>query len=363
MGKIEDARNVIEQVDKDIASLFEKRMNAVKVIAEYKRENGIPVLDEQREKQLTEKNAQYISDPEIESYYRDFLHSIFSSSKRYQHRLLSGVRVAYSGIEGSFASISARKIFPDAERVPYMNFADAYEAVVKGKCDFAVLPIENSYAGEVGQVSDLIFDGDLFVNGVYELEVSQCLLGVKGSTVDTIKTVVSHPQALEQCSEFIFDHKYDTIQAVNTARAAKQIAEQGDISVGAIASVENAELYGLTILEKSINKSLTNVTRFAVLSKSKETLKRDDHNTFIMMFNVNHEAGTLAKALAVIADHGFNMRVIRSRPQKEKNWQYYFYAEIEGDVLSENGNEMLNDLSKHCEQLKLVGSYKQDTRL
>lgn len=372
MSEIDVARKDIEKIDKEIAGLFEERMKAVSVIGEYKRKNGLPVLDEKREKELVDRNVGFLTNPDMEAYYRDFCRSIMSISKRYQHRLMSGVRVAYSGIEGSFASISVRKLFPDAEKVSCMNFAEAYKKVSDGKCDFAVLPIENSYAGEVGQVLDLVFNGDLFINGVYELGVSQCLLGVEGSTLETLNTVVSHPQALEQCDEFIFAHKYHTIQAENTARAAKSVAENKDITLGAIASQETAELYGLKVLEYGINKSNINVTRFAVLSKGSSALSDDgerhldvtsDHNTCILMFIVKHEAGTLANALSVIGEYGYNMRVIKSRPLKEQNWQYYFYAEIEGDVSTDNGADMIDALKEHCEAVKVVGTFKPDVRI
>lgn len=364
MSSLDNARKDIERIDKAIASLFEERMGAARVVAEYKKERGLPILDAKREKQLIERNVAYINDAELEPYYRDFMVSMMGISKRYQQRLMTGIRVSYSGIEGSFASISARKIFPEAEKVPCMNFKEAYDAVVSGDCDFAVLPIENSYAGEVGQVSDLIFDGDLFVNGVYELGVSQCLLGVPGTTIDSIKTVVSHPQALEQCNEYIFNHRYHSIQAENTARAAKEVAEKGDITIAAIASSETAELYGLDILEHDINKSNINVTRFAVLSKCRDLMKsNNEFSTFLLMFIVKHEAGSLAQALSIIGEYGFNMRVIRSRPLKDHNWEYYFYAEIEGKLSSEGTDEMLQALKAHCEELKVVGSYKPNTRI
>lgn len=364
MSSLENARNDIERIDKQIAALFEERMGAAKEVAAYKRERGLPILDAAREKQLIEKNTGYLKNKEMEAYYRDFMVSMMGISKRYQQRLMTGVRVSYSGIEGSFASISARKIFPEAEKVPCMNFKDAYDAVASGDCDFTVLPIENSYAGEVGQVSDLIFDGDLFINGIYELGVSQCLLGVPGATIDSIKTVISHPQALEQCNEFIYNHKYHSVQAENTARAAKEVSEKGDITTGAIASSETAQLYGLEVLEHDINKSNVNITRFAVLSKCRDIQKTaDDFSTFILMFTVKHEAGSLAKALTVLGDHGYNMRVIRSRPLKNHNWEYYFYAEVEGRLSSEKAENMLKELKQHCEELKVVGSYKPNTRI
>lgn len=363
MTNLDSIRAEIEGIDKEMAALFEKRMECSKSVAEFKKENGLPVLDKNREKLLIEKNVGYLKNPDSESYYREFFGGLLNVSKKYQHKLISGVRVAYSGIEGSFAAISASKILPDAERVPYKSFREAYDAVVTGDCDLCVLPIENSYAGEVGQVNDLMVTGDLYINGVYELSVSQCLLGVKGSTIETVKTVVSHPQALEQCNEYIYDHGFSTMQADNTARAAKAVADNKDIHVAAIASRETAELYGLVILDHDINKSDQNTTRFAVFSKSKTHIKSTDGSNFILMFTVKNEAGTLAKAVSTIGAFGYSMRVIRSRPMKDKNWQYYFYTEIEGRINTENGKAMLKSLSSVCEDLKVIGTFKPGIKL
>jgi len=364
MTELDQARAEIEQIDRQMAELFQKRMKCSKMVAEYKIERGLPVLDKNREKILIEKNAGYITDPIIEPYYRALFGAVLEESKKFQHRLMEGLRVAYSGIEGSFASISTSRIFPDAQRIPYMNFAEAYDAVEKGECDLAVLPIENSYAGEVSQVTELMFDGNLFINGVYELGVSQCLLGVKGATTETITTVISHPQALAQCADFIKNHGYKQIQADNTARAAKEVSDKNDISVAAIASKENADLYGLEVIDHDINESAQNTTRFAVFAKSKDAMKHnDEYSTFILMFTVRNEAGTLAKAISILGDYGYSMRVIRSRPQKDKNWQYYFYAEVEGKLESEIGNRMLTDLRKECELLKVIGSYKPNEKI
>lgn len=359
MISIDEARKDIEQIDAQMAELFERRMVCAKCIAEYKMEKGLPVLDKSREKSLIERNVSYLKNPESEQYYREFLDGILNVSKKYQHKLMTSLKVAYSGIEGSFASISVSRIFPDAERVPYKNFTQCYEAVEKGECDFAVMPIENSYAGEVDQVSDLMFNGSLFVNGVYELGVTQCLLGVKGSTIDSITTVISHPQALTQCNDYIYDHHFQSISSDNTAVAAKEIADRNDKSVAAIASIETAELYGLTVLEQNINKSSQNTTRFAVFSKSKDLNKDNaEYSNSIVMFTVKDEAGTLARAISIIGAYGYNMTVLRSRPLRDKNWQYYFYIEMEGKVTTENGEKMLAELSKNCEILKVVGSYK-----
>lgn len=361
MSEMDVYRVGIEKIDEQMAALFEQRMEFSKKVGTFKKERGLPILDKAREVKLLEKNAKYISNPDIADYYREFMQSVMDISKHYQYRLMEGMRVAYSGIEGSFAAISVSRIFPDAERVSYKSFESAYNAVEKGECDLAVLPIENSYAGEVGQVSDLMFKGNLYINGVYELGVSQCLLGVKGSSLETIKTVVSHPQALEQCGGYIHDHRLHTINADNTAVAAKQISEMKDVTVAAIGSRENAELYGLSVIDHDINGSSQNTTRFAVFSRSRNEAKTN--STSILMFTVANGAGTLARAISVLGDYGYSMKVIRSRPLKEKNWTYYFYAEVEGKISTEKGAAMLNDLKRECDVLKVVGTYTPDAKI
>ena len=141
-------------------------------------------------------------------------------SRQYQHKLISGMKVAYSGVEGAFAHIAAGRIFPESTRISHTDFKAAYDAVVNGDCDAAVLPMENSYAGEVGQTIDLIFSGGLFVNGIYELEIHQNLLGIPGTSVEDITKVTSHPQALSQCHDYIRSRALETEEANNTAVAA-----------------------------------------------------------------------------------------------------------------------------------------------
>ena len=356
MDALQKARNAINEIDAQMAELFEQRMVASRQVAEYKQAHGLPVFDAIREAQVLENNAKRIADDEIRSYYIPFLKSTMKLSRKYQHQLISGMKVAYSGVEGAFAHIAAGKIFPDGHKVPYGDFESAYEAVVNGDCDCAVLPIENSYAGEVGQVLDLMYTGSLYVNGVYDLNVSQNLIGVSGATLSDVREVVSHPQALMQCHDFIRQHHMEEIQASNTAVAAQKVAEMNDKSVAAIASKETAALYGLTVIEKDINGSNFNTTRFAVFSRAENMDKAAGHH-FLLLFTVSHVAGALAKAINVISDHGFNMKVLRSRPVKDSNWQYFFYVEAEGNIHAADGQAMLAELEKYCDKLKVVGNY------
>lgn len=360
-NKLEEARKIINEVDSQMAELFVKRMRAVETVCEYKMEFGLPILDQKREAAVIEKNSALVEDEVLRGYYIDYLNCMMSVSRAYQYRMQSGLKVAYSGVEGAFAHIAAGRIFPEGNRVSYSDFKAAYDSVVNGESDVAVLPIENSYAGEVGQTIDLIFSGGLFINGIYELEIHQNLLGLPEAKVEDVKKVTSHPQALSQCHDYIKMRGFETEQANNTALAAKRVAEAKDKSLGAIASVETAEIYGLKVIEANINKSGENTTRFAVLSKVKAATPA--LTSTVLMFTVKHEAGSLANAIGIIGKYGYNMTALRSRPMRKHSWQYYFYVEIDGSTDTENGEKMIKELRCVCEKLKIAGSFAPHTEI
>lgn len=267
-------------------------------------------------------------------------------------------KVAYSGVEGAFAHIVAKKAFPDSILIPHTGFEEAYNSVLSGECSLAVLPIENSYTGEVGQVIDLMVNGELIVDDVIPYKISQNLLGIKGAKTSDIKKVISHSQALAQCEGYIRKHGFEEMLAPNTAMAAKEVSELNDIHMAAIASMETAELYGLDILHANINEMKDNTTRFAVFSKNYNKHKDTaNHINFILIFTVNNVAGALSKAISVISDYGFNMKVLRSRPSHQKAWEYYFYVEAEGNIDTPEGKEMQKRLSEVCNLVKIAGKY------
>ncbi|MBQ1998299.1 MAG: chorismate mutase [Spirochaetales bacterium] len=353
--KLKEAREIINRVDSQMVKLFTERMKAAEMVFEYKKKFGLPISDPKREETIVENNSALIDDNIIKAYYIDYIKNLMGISRAYQYRMQNGLKVAYSGVEGAFAHIAAGRIFPDSNRISYRDFKSAYDSVVKGETDIAVLPIENSYAGEVGQTIDLIFSGSLFINGIYELEIHQNLLGVPGATIDDIKKVTSHPQALGQCHDYIKLRGFDVEEANNTAISAKTVAEMNDKSLGAIASVETAQIYGLKVLESNINKSGENTTRFAVLSR----VKADSPmlTSSVLMFTVKNEAGSLANAISIIGKYDYNMTALRSRPLKKHSWQYYFYIEIDGNTDTEEGQKMMADLNKVCDQLKIAGTF------
>lgn len=363
MEKLIYARETISAIDQEIAALFEKRMNAVKLVSEYKIEHGLPIYDAAREEALIQKNTSLIKDEELRSYYVDFLRNTMRVSRNFQAKLSEGMRVAFSGVEGAFASIAAGKIFEHSVRVPFPDFKSAYNAVVLGDCDCAVLPIENSTAGEVGQVMDMMFSGPLCVSGIYDLSIIHNLMAVPGTKISDIKEVISHPQALAQCAAYIREHGFTPKEFENTARAAKFVSDHNSPHLAAIASDETAKLYGLEILEKGINERNVNTTRFAVLTRSavNDNTKSGRHS--ILMFTVRNEAGALAQAINIIGKYGYNMRCLRSRPMKELLWQYYFYAEAEGDLNSPEGHQMMKEIEPYCDRLKMLGSFRYPAEL
>ena len=362
MDKLKNARAEISQIDRDMALLFEKRMEQSKIVAEYKAEKGLPIKDIKREKELLEKNRKFIKNKETEGYYLRFQQSVMDISCLYQERILKGMNVAYSGIKGAYSHIASEMLFPSSSKRSFSSFRNAFESVEKGETDCAVLPLENSVAGEVGQVMDLIFSGSLFINEIAEIPVIHCLCSLNNAEKKDIKTIVSHPQALEQCSEYIEKNNFSVISFSDTASAAEYVKNLGDISLASLSSKTAAELNGLKIIEEEVNDSPNNITRFASFSREKVLPSPDSRNrdeNFILVFTAENQAGSLAGALNIIGAHGYNMRTLRSRPMKSLQWNYYFYIEAEGNINTQNGRDMMNELSAICEHLRLAGCYRR----
>ncbi|MDD3589097.1 MAG: prephenate dehydratase domain-containing protein [Thermoguttaceae bacterium] len=360
MNDLEQARAEINKVDLEMAKLFERRMKACETIAAFKKENALSIRDKVREHDWIVNSQGRIESSEIESYYVPFLKNVVDLSCQYQARLLLDRRVAFCGVEGAFAHMAAKKMFPEAQHIPQPDFVTAYKSVENGENDCVVLPLENSYEGEVSTVMDLLFSGNLYVNQAAELPIRHVLLASQDANVDDIKTVVSHPQALGQCQAYIARYGFKTQPYSNTAVAAKYVKELNDPTVAAIASEEAANLFDLKMLAAGINDASNNSTRFAALSRvqnipSSSKLREDEN--FILVFTVQNRAGALAQTLNIIGSHGYNMRSLRSRPMKDLQWSYFFYVEAEGNIHGSNGKEMIRELSAICARLKLVGTY------
>ena len=359
---IAEARKNIDRIDRKMAELFAERMQAAAVVAAYKEEHGLPVEDKAREAEMIARNTERLP-PAYRPYYRNFLVGTITESKRYQRLLVSGLRVAYSGVEGAFAHVATMRIFGEpGEKVACPDFATAYRSVESGACHCAVLPIENSYAGDVGQVMDLAWRGSLTISGIYDLPLSQCLLAKPGVTLAEVREVVSHPQALAQCQPYLRRQGWIQTTAVNTAVAARTVAAGEQREVAVIAARETAELYGLQVLENDINEQKSNTTRFAVFSTAACEIKPSD-NHFVLLFSCKNQPGALGDAISVISRHDYNLKCLKSHPTGVENWAYYFYAEGEGNLGTEAGQTMRRELERVCNSVRVLGSFSGERML
>ena len=362
MDDIQDAIAHLRETDKALALAFQERMKAGERVAECQRAEGLPPSDAVPLDTTLREVTPFLGDDLMRSYYALFLRNTLGLSEALNHRVADGQRIAYAGVPGAFASIAARKIFPDGILLAYPDFRRAYEAVEKGECDSAVLPLENSFAGDVAQVMDLAYFGSLYINGVYDARIRQSLVGVEGATPETVREVFSHPQALSQCAPFLAAYGYSVREESNTAVAAQRVAEANDPTVAAICSPEAAALYGLHVLAANINEDANNTTRFAVMTRVPHRACRSDA-CFLLTFTVRNEAGALAKAISSIGGHGFNLRSLRSRPTKKLLWNNFFFLEAEGNLATPEGEAMLADLAALCSGLKILGSYERAEEL
>ena len=265
-------------------------------------------------------------------------------------------RVAYQGVAGAFSEQASLQYLPQAEAVGYHSFADAFEAALKGECDYACLPVENSLAGSINQTYDLLTDSVLHVVGEQIVRVHHNLMARPGVKFEDIRRVYSHPQALAQCQGFLTRHKLEAVTDFDTAGAAKLLAENGGEESGAIASRRAAEVYGLTILAENIEDMDFNYTRFFVLGPD-EAPRREGRNKSSLVLATRHRPGDLVACLEEFPKYGINMTKLESRPRRDKPWSYLFYLDIEGHIEDEAVQRAMTGLMRKAAFVKFLGSY------
>ncbi len=271
-------------------------------------------------------------------------------------------KVAFQGEKGAFSEEAALKFFKseDIETIPCYSFEEVVELVQSGEADFGILPIENSVAGSVTQVYDLLFMTPLHVYGEVTLRVSHALLGVDSASLSTVKYVISHPQALAQCQNYIRRKNLQAIPEFDTAGSARKIKEMNNPEYACIASKRAAGIYGLKILDESIEDFPWNFTRFFILSR--EEPGKSDYNKTSIVFSTRHKPGALLECLEAFAKRGINLTKIESRPDKKSPWQYVFYLDFEGHVTDKNVEDALIELLKLATFVKVIGSYPGEKR-
>ena len=338
MDALDKARREIDTVDAALAALFERRMAAVLAVAEYKKAHGLPIFDAAREAVVLDKAEARIQDPALRPYYRDHVQHMMDVAKQYEAEVLGRNRAAYQGVEGAFAHIALKALFPHAEAVSYPTWDEVFDA------------------GDVSAVLDLCYNHPaLWVVDVYDLPISQNLLVLPGTPLSELKHVYSHQQAIAQSETFLKQFRLPATAMPNTAMAAKFVAESGDRTQAAIASVETAALYGLEVLAPSINTDGDNTTRFIVLSREKPTAG----NRFSLLFTVDNKPGKLAEVIQIIGASGYDMESIKSRPLPHVPFDYYFYVELVGDPTAEETAALLRALNHVCRTVRLLGVYNK----
>ena len=353
LNQLDKAREKINAIDVQMRELFEQRMKAVEEVAEYKLKNNMKIFDPDREAEVIEKNSIKMQNEKLKPYYREYIQAVMDISKRYQESIVNCDTYGYQGVLGAFSHIATQRLFPHGKMKNYAAFEGAVKGVLNHEIAKAVLPFENSYTGEVGEILDLLFKYDVVIQSIYDLKINQNLLGLKGATLCDIKQVYSKDQAINQCQDFLKNFDYELIPYANTALAAKFVSESQDKSKAAIASIETAELYGLEVLAENINTSKDNTTRFVVVGNELP----EDGNHLSIVFTVHHESGQLAKIMQIVAKYGFNMENIKSRSLKDASWQYYFYMEIEGHYRDEKMQSMLEECRNSSSNFKVIGVY------
>lgn len=353
LNQLDKAREKINAIDVQMRELFEQRMKAVEEVAEYKLKNNMKIFDPNREAEVVEKNSIKMQNEKLKPYYREYIQAVMDISKSYQESIVNCDTYGYQGVLGAFSHIATQRLFPHGKMKNYAAFEGAVKGVLNHEIAKAVLPFENSYTGEVGEILDLLFKYDVVIQSIYDLKINQNLLGLKGATLCDIKQVYSKDQAINQCQDFLKNFDYELIPYANTALAAKFVSESQDKSKAAIASIETAELYGLEVLAENINTSKDNTTRFVVVGNELP----EDGNHLSIVFTVHHESGQLAKIMQIVAKYGFNMENIKSRSLKDASWQYYFYMEIEGHYRDEKMQSMLEECRNSSSNFKVIGVY------
>ena len=369
-------RDEIDIIDNEIVSLYEKRMKIAEGVARYKITTGKKVFDREREvSKLNTLSAKATSEFTKVGIVELFEHIMAVSRKR-QYQLLTesglvelpelesvndfvvpNARIVFQGVEGAYSQQAMMEYFGNAcDSFHVETWKDAMEAIQNGEADYAVLPIENSTAGIVSENYDLLVEYDNYIVGEQVIQIKHALLGIPDAKLDDITTVYSHPQALMQCSDFLYEHSdWEKISLKNTAVSAKKVMEEKDKTHAAIASTLTAELYGLKVLDDTIANTQNNATRFIIVTNKKICSK--NANNVSVCFEVAHESGSLYHMLSHFIYNNINMTNIQSRPIKGKNWEYRFFVDFEGRLEDTGVINALRGIKEEATSMKILGTY------
>ena len=382
MEDLQDLRAQIDSIDRQLVELFCQRMDVTRRVGLYKQAHHLPVLDQERERQVL-RNKGELAGPELRPAVTTLFQTIMALSRRQQRDMLgeradnpglrrylaarAGVRppverprVVYQGVPGAYSEQACLNFFgPQVETEGLEQFEDAFLALKEGRADYAVLPIENSSTGAIRQIYDLLSQYEYFIVGETTVRVEHCLMALPGATLDTITHVYSHEQGLFQCEQYLAGHPgWHTVPQADTAGSARMVAASGDPTKAAICSARAAQLYGLNILARGINHNSHNTTRFVVVSPRLEL--REGADKISTLFMLPHESGTLHEILTIFAIRGLNLVKLESRPVPEHSWEYLFFLEFNGHLDQQVTTDVLHELAQTTGDFRVLGNFRSN---
>ena len=376
---LSEIRQQIDEIDQELVELFCRRMSLSAQVADYKKANNLPIFVPARERAILQKVAE-LAGPEMENYTRVLYSMLFELSRSYQSKRNGEISplyqsiskaieetpklfpqaptVACQGVEGAYSQIACEKIFKSPFIMYFKNFEGVFNAIEQGMCQYGVLPIENSTAGSVTKVYDLMIRHNFSIVRTFRLKVDHNLLANPGASLADIKTIYSHEQAINQCSDFLRGLPGVNVVAVeNTAMAAEMVAKSGEKDVAALSSRSCAELYGLSCLAASVQDKGNNRTRFICISKNLEIYPGSDKTSIMMV--LPHKPGALYKVLARLYTLDINVTKLESRPIPDREFEFMFYFDLDTSIYSEEYVQLMCELDELCEEFKYLGSYTE----
>lgn len=373
---LKQLRKIIDATDEKLVKAYLERIETVKSVGEYKLKHGINLEHADREKEVIEKVTSGITDADAKTSVALLYKHIIWQSKLLQSRQgrdkktcplddvaitsankTEGLSVACQGVSGAYSEIAARKIFRNPSITFSDRFKEVFEKVKSGQAEFGVLPIENSTAGSVNEVYDLLTEYGLYVCYSEKLSLHHLLLGTKDASPDDVKTVYSHPQALYQCHKYLDAKGYEQVKTLNTAMAAEFVMQRNDKSLAAIGSEGCAQLYSLKVLDDDIQQVKNNYTRFIVVSDKKQSFSAV--NRLSLIVSLEHTEGSLSKLLSLLAAYGVNIEKLESRPIPERPFEFMFYFDLE--VRPENDmHGLFNDIGLYLKDMIFLGAYHEN---
>lgn len=374
---LKELRQDIDRIDDQLIQLFVQRMEVAAKVADYKKANNLPILMPAREREKLLDVAQKAG-PDMANYTKVLYSMLFELSRSYQSKrninktalhgqIMDAIAstqplfpqssmVACQGVEGAYSQIACEKIFKDPFVMYFKSFEGVFQAIDQGLCQYGILPLENSTAGSVNKVYDLMIRHKFYIVRTFRLKVDHNLLANPGATKDGIKEIVSHEQAINQCSEFLKSMPGVKVTPVeNTAIAAQMVAQSGRTDIAALSSRNCAELYGLSCLETSVQDRGNNRTRFICISKNMEIYPGSDKTSIMMI--LPHRPGSLYKVLARLYTLGINVTKLESRPLPDRDFEFMFYFDLETSIYSDEFVQLMCELDELCEEFKYLGSY------